>query len=287
MIRKAPFFGRGLGFPFRIDPSTGGLQMTEGSADPGSAALELMPDNWTIREDVPRDPANHIAEAIAHIVLTIQGEHDTLPEFGSRVNEIIFDPNHFVTAALFETWLEVAVKRWEKRAWVPIPEGVQWNPTGPAIDRGELPALIRPAFLTTQVEGNLVSPFVTPRRAREQEYPVGDPDPVGHDTASRYYDAPTITEPDGTQWTRPAFGKPIETRYDDQFEEAGSIDTWLLASWRLYGDVRFWWVTAEMAIEDAAARGESRDVMDTCGDPEQGTLLRAPSRTRLLMELAA
>ena len=41
------------------------------------------------------------------------------------------------------------------------------------------------------------------------------------------------------------------------------------------------------AVQDAAERGESRAALDTCTDPEPGTVLRMPSRTRMLMELAA
>jgi len=286
MILTAPFFGRGIAFPLRLDPATGGLKMTEGRADDVSIALEYVADRYSIRPGDPGDRGNHIAEDMTHLLLCDQGEHDTLPEFGSRLHYVLFDPNNWASCQEFETWVEQATERWEKRARIPVPEGVEWRQTPEGIDEGQAPVRLKVEFIKSQVPGNLVAPFVTPRQARAQEYPLGDPDAAGHDWASRYYGARVYTDGD-VQYIRPRKMRPAPFSADDQFYETVYGDTWLLVSHKLYGDIRFWWVVTDYYIQDAAERGESSDKMETCGDPEPGTLLRVPSRTRLLMEIAA
>ena len=189
MIRNPPFYGKGTAFPFRIDPATGGVAVSEGLADDLSLTLAYVMERFSSRE--PLDPrTNHITDAILHILWTIRGEHDTLPEFGSRVFALINRPNDVQTQQEFETWLEVATARWEKRAWIPVPKGVQWQDratSGDAIDQGILAARLHPEAIKQQVAGNLVHPFVTSRQARAQEYPLGDVDAAGHDWCSRYH----------------------------------------------------------------------------------------------------
>lgn len=284
MLRRAPFYGKGFAFPLEIDPITGGFRMTEGNTDSMSVVLEYIPDRHTIRV-VPPHERNHIADSISHILLVREGEHDTLPEFGSRLFAMTFDPNNEMTAQEFETWVEMATERWEKRARIPIPDGVQWSPTGDGIDRGELPVRFLVEFIRNQVEANLVSPFVTPRQARAQEYPLGEIDAEGHDGCSRYNGMPAY-EIEGIRFLRPRESVPLPPRSDDQFYEVKHGDTWLLISHRLYGDIRYWWAIADMFIEDAAEAGMSLEAMDITSDPEPGTLLRCPSVARLLMEMA-
>jgi phage baseplate assembly protein W len=269
----------------RIDPITGGLQMTEGNAETVSVALEYVPDAYSIRRVPPHDPANHIAESISHILLVHPGERDWLPEFGSKLFYVVFDPNHWVSQNEFETWLEQATERWEKRARVPVADGaVEWSPTGDGIDQGKLPVKFYVEFIRNQADKNLVAPFVTARQARGQEYSLGDPDAEGHDWMSRYYGMPAYIDGE-VRFIREPLPAPLPPRSDDRFEETRLTDTWLLLAYRLYGDVRAWWAVAEMAIQDAAERGESWDAMDTCGDPEPNRFLRCPSEARLYMEI--
>ena len=287
-MRTAPFYGKGMAFPMRINPATGGVAVSEGLADDLSLLLAYVNDRFSIRDplDVRR---NHVAEAILHILFTMKGEHDTLPEFGSRAMSLLFRPNDIQTQQEFETWLEVAIERWEKRAFIPVPDGVEWQDratSGEAIDQGILAAALSPEAIKTQVPGNLVYPFVTNRQARAQEYPLGDVDAAGHDWCSRYHGS-QVYERDGVRFIRPRHTKPIPPRPDDLFYEAAHLDTWLTIAYKLYQEIRFWWLIAECWVQDAAKRGEPRSARDITSDPEPGTLLRAPSRTRVLMELAA
>jgi len=285
MIRTAPFYGKGIGFPFRVNPATGGVVVTEGRADNAEIAVEYVTESFTSREKLPaRD--NHISEAIFNIIITRPGEHDTLPEYGSRTETVINDPNNRMTEEEFETWLEVATQRWERRARIPVPEGVDWHPTGEGIDQGILPCVLNPEIIRTQVPGNLVSPFVTPRQARAAEYPLGEIDAEGHDWCSRYHGRPAY-QVGNERYIRPRRTKRIPPRPDDMFEEVRHFDTWLLISWRMYGDIKFWWVISDCYSQDAAERGEPSSADDAALDPRPGTLLRMPSRTRVLMELAA
>lgn len=279
---KYPFLGRGIGFPLRRDPITGGMQVTEGSADP-TVGLEYVSEQFTIRED-RGDLSNHIREALMHIIMTRQGEHDTLPEFGSRSLQMINLPNKVLTQQVFETYCEVATERWEKRVNIKAPDDFEWHPTPDGIDHNNLPVTVRPELIGSQVEQNLVAPFVTTRQARAQEYPLGQADENGHDWMSRYHGMQAYMDGD-VQFIREPVPPPLPIRSDDRYYQVRHGDTWLLIAHRLWGDGRFWWVIFEMFVQDAAGRGESREAMDPCGDPDAGTLLRYPSESRLLMEI--
>lgn len=282
---KAPFYGKGIAFPVRIDPIMGGFLVTEGSADQETVGMEYVPERQSIREPIPERP-NHIAESCEHILLVTPGEHDTLPEFGSHLFAIIFDPNNWYTEKEYEVWVQLATARWEKRAYVPD-QNVKWATTDYERNQGISAVRIGPEVIDGQVPGNLVSPFVTPRQARAQEYSLGTVDENGHDSASRYHGQKAYNQ-NGVRFIRPRRVLPMPQRHDDIFYRVAHGDTWLLISWKHYQDIRYWWVIGDMAVQDAAAAGKSRDEgMDITGDPEPGTLLRLPSRTRLLMEIAA
>lgn len=280
-----PFFGQGIAFPFRVDPVTGGVVVSAGRSDEISVGLAYLHDRWTMREHPPV-VINHIAESIAHILLVAPGEHDTLPEFGSYLFNLIFEPNNLPLQFEANYYFEYSTIRWEKRAQVPPGRGVEWKFEGILTDRGELPVTVKVEFIVQQTEGNLVAPFVNPRQARTQEYDSAIIDVAGHDYESRYL-GQDVLEYDGIQYVRlPRLATPILPAADDQFYKVKLADTWLLISWELYHDIRFWWVIARMASEDNATLGASRDTMSTCGDPVPGTILRAPSRTRLLTQLS-
>lgn len=286
MIQKPPFYGKGLAFPVAVSP-TGGLLVTEGNTDAAAVMLEYSSDRYSLREDITGGRRNHIADAIANLLMTRPGEHDTLPEYGSRLEALIPDPNNIFTKQEFETWLEEATRRWEKRCNIPVPEGVQWGDTPELTDQNILPVKLLLQFLMTQIPGNLVAPFVTPRQARVQEYPLGEADANGHDWCSRYHGMEAY-QSGGERYIRHRRTSPIPKRHDDIFYEAAYGDTWLLVSHKNYGDIRFWWIVSDCYVQDAAERGEPRDdALDNTGDPEPGTLLRMPSRTRVLMEMAA
>jgi len=283
-MRTYPIYGRGTAFPFRANPATGGVQVTEGLRDPRSVSLQYLNESWTIRENTDF-PANHIAEAIAHILLTHQGEHDTLPEFGSRIQEILFEPNSSETWPVLKHFFFESTIRWEKRARFPENGGMEFKPSGYGIDQGQLPALAYVEFILAQIVGNLVAPFVEPRQARAQEYPVAAVDASRHDYQSRYFNI-RQSEYQGITHDRFRRSTYLPPNYDDKFYEINHGDTWLLISWKLYGDIRYWPYLAQMWVQDAAEAGMSRHNADPSEEPPVGTLIRVPSQARLLTEVA-
>ena len=282
MINTRPYYGRGIGFPFRIDSQTGGVLITEGIENGESVLLQYMFDSFSLREDIDAR-TNHIAESIAHILLTMIGEHDTIPLFGSRVNSILFDPNHEMVAVQFEVWLQQCTARWEKRVVIPN-DGVEWAPIASEIDRGNLPVMITPSFLRSQDPKNLVQPFITNRQARTAEYPSSSFDAAGNDQQSRYFGG-DIYERRGKSYLRINPKIDTKSRIDDIFYMAKPGDSWLTISWGLYRDIRYSHRLMEYFINDAAKQGLGRDAMNITGDPTPGTLLRAPSRPVTLMQM--
>lgn len=276
-----PFFGHGAAFPFRIDPSVGGIQITQGVTDSVSVALQYLQENWTIRENI-NYVANHIAEAIAHILLTIPKEHDTLPEFGSRVMNILFEPNTQEFRLTAKVYMETSTVRWEKRAKL---EDTQWYVDGILVDRGELPCFSRVEFIVQQAPGNLVAPLVTDRQARLQEYPSAVIDKNSHDIYSRYYNRVPVSR-DGCNYIRLRNCElKFNPAFDDMFYRVALLDTWLLVSWANYSDIRFWNIVAKNYINDRA--DHSRDILSACTEPQVGEVIRLPSKSRLLQRLAA
>jgi len=285
MARTSRFLGKGIAFPLRINEATGGVQITEGIRNPSSVMLQYVMERWTIREDT-REAENHIAESISHILLTSPTEHDTLPEFGSNIKNILFEPNHPSFHTILEHWLQWSTERWEKRARVPVSDGVKFLPSGTLTDQGRLPVVAKVDFIPQQAEMNLVAPFVTSRQARGQEYPVVEVDESGHDYPSRYYGS-TVLERAGICYNRLRKPTYLPPARDDEFYTVKHGDTWLLISWELYRDIRYWPYLAQMWVDDQAEDGATRDsTIDTTGDPVMGTVLRVPSRTRMLMEVS-
>jgi hypothetical protein len=292
-----PFFGSGIGFPFRINPTTGGVVVTTGTTDMVSVALEYLQERWSIRESVPKN-SNHIAESIAHILLTMPGEHDTLPEFGSNLFFILFEPNTYEFRQLAEVYFKYSTIRWEKRAFVPDKfdtfgydvneyrygrySGVRWIADGRSFDLGIAPVWVTIDFIPNQVSGNLVLPFVTNREARLQEYRSSNVDSSGHDHTSRYFNHPQAR-----------FGKFIYTRINkceylspgdgDTYYKVSEGDSWLTLSWKFYKDVRYWYVLARCYVYDNSYL--DRSIISPLVDPPSGVVLRVPPMKRIVMEL--
>ena len=59
-----------------------------------------------------------IEEAIRIILATSPGQRVMRPEFGCRLQEIVFAPNNGQTAALAERYVRQALARWEPRIQV-------------------------------------------------------------------------------------------------------------------------------------------------------------------------
>lgn len=281
-MRLVPFSGRGMAFPVRLDPARGGFQITEGILDENSVKLEYLAERWTVQRPIGV-PANHIAESVANILLTSELEHDTLPWYGSKLRNAVFEPNSIEFQLQFSFYLMHSTERWEKRAIVPD-KGILWKQAPYLTDQGILPLQVDIQFITEQLQGNLVAPFVTSRQARSQEYPSPLFDSNNHDYYSRYYESET-TERGGIRGIRLSPPKRWKKAPDDKYHKVSHKQTWMLISYELYQDIRNWDILASIYISDNAENGASRSIMNPAYMPEYGTLLRYPSHSRILNEL--
>jgi hypothetical protein len=59
--------------------------------------------------------ANEIEQAILIILNTSPGQRVMRPEFGCRLQELVFAPNNSLTAGLAERYVREALGRWEPR----------------------------------------------------------------------------------------------------------------------------------------------------------------------------
>ena len=83
---------KGFGFPFRIDPQTGGV-------------------GWVSNED-------KIRQNILLILGTRLGERAMLRNFGTRLPSLVHEPNDDVLSELVETQAREALLQWEPRILV-------------------------------------------------------------------------------------------------------------------------------------------------------------------------
>jgi phage baseplate assembly protein W len=128
------FLGKGLRFPFAFQKRSGGAQV--------STVTSL-------------DHA-HIHESILQILGTRPGERLMNPEFGSRLKDLVFEPNDFVFKGLIRRYVIDAIERWETRVYV---TDVTFDDSPETVDANTIPVRISYRVIDTQVEGNLVWPF--------------------------------------------------------------------------------------------------------------------------------
>ncbi len=126
------YLGQGLKHPFRFEKRLGS------SAVSVSASFEH----------------EHIRESILQILQTSPGERLMNPEFGSRVKDLVFENNTDVLKSLLRYHIGKALERWEPRIQVTsilFPQGA---------DESTVPVSISYRVIRSQVDGNLVYPFV-------------------------------------------------------------------------------------------------------------------------------
>jgi len=284
-MRTYPFLGKGVSFPFRVNRVTGDIQTSEGNTDDMSVALRYMGDSWTIREPLDVE-SNLVADAVFNILFTAKREHDTLPEYGSNIHHLLFEP---ITPQVFHQaayYFAESTKRWEKRVSIDEDTGVLWKQTPEMADMGETGLLLKPEFIAGQKEGNLVYPFVNDETARTAEYTKGTtPSTNIYDSVSRYVLSETYFEDDGVQHTRTVYPQFFQPDATDIFHRVTPTDTWLLIAFDYYGDVRLWWAVVGAYVWDVAEKYNTRDYLDLSIDLPVGEILRLPALSRVFQEI--
>lgn len=114
-----------FGFPTGYDVLAKG-----GEPDRTTTGLDVGPGGGLA---VHRTAAASIGQSIKMILATTPGERVMRPEYGSRLQELVFQPNDATTAGLAIQHVKEAVSRWEPRIRVEY------------VDAGPAPAGFRPA----------------------------------------------------------------------------------------------------------------------------------------------
>lgn len=128
------FLGKGLRFPFAFQKRSGGAQVSTVTS---------------------MDHA-HIHESILQILGTRPGERFMNPEFGSRLKDLVFEPNDSVLKGLIRHYVIDAIERWEKRVYV---TDVAFDDSPETVDANTIPVRVSYQVIDTQVSGNIVWPF--------------------------------------------------------------------------------------------------------------------------------
>jgi len=126
------FLGKGLRFPFAFQRRSGGAQVSTATSSNHA----------------------HIHESIRQILGTRKGERLMRPDFGTRLHELVFEPNDQLLYGLLRHEVIEALEQWEPRVIITDVS------CGPDETDGHL-VLIRMDYrlISSQVEGNLVYPF--------------------------------------------------------------------------------------------------------------------------------
>ena len=62
--------------------------------------------------------SDRIKQSIYYILTTIQGERFFLPEFGSKLHLLVFEPNDLILRDLVQVYIKDALRKWEPRIQV-------------------------------------------------------------------------------------------------------------------------------------------------------------------------
>lgn len=120
------WIGRGMEMPYPFNPNTGGIQINTGS--------------------------DRLHQSIHYILSTIPGERFFLPEFGSKLYLLLFEPNDYILRDLIQVYIKEALDRWEPRITV---LSVETQDTGDTT----VPVMITFRIKATNMIDNYVYPF--------------------------------------------------------------------------------------------------------------------------------
>ncbi|MGG6313692.1 GPW/gp25 family protein [Paenibacillus macerans] len=99
------------------------------------------------------DGEDSIRESVMLILSTARGERVMRPDFGCRLNELVFAPNNMSTATLIRSFIEEALLNWEPRIEV---EDITVTPRS---DQPVLDVSIDYSIKASNSKYNLVYPF--------------------------------------------------------------------------------------------------------------------------------
>lgn len=128
MLENNNFLGKGLKFPVSVNKVTGRFEMVFGEDD--------------------------IKEAIYIILMTQKGERLLMPNFGSKINDYIFEVINRTNLTLMANSIKKAIQTYEKRI-----RNLNVNIVDDNLHQGKLLFNISYVVSKTNMPGNLVFPF--------------------------------------------------------------------------------------------------------------------------------
>lgn len=128
MLDNTDFLGAGLKFPVRVNNVTG--------------RFETVSDETKIKE------------SIYIILMTQKGERVLLPNFGSKINDYVFEVMNSTSLTLMANNIKIAIQTYEKRV-----KDVNVNVVIDKYESGKLIINISYVIIKTNVAGNMVFPF--------------------------------------------------------------------------------------------------------------------------------
>lgn len=150
IVRRLDFLGKGVSFPFRFTPRTGGVFQ-------GSSVS-------------PSEQVQHVTESILQILGTMVTSRVIRRDFGSRMKGIVFDPNDPTLDAHIDYIVRTALETWEPRVIVgPITtDRTEWK-------SGRIEININVRIIKTNVEANIVFPYFLDEEQRKTFVTPGRP----------------------------------------------------------------------------------------------------------------
>lgn len=141
----SPFLGKGAKYPFTFDSITGGVKRSSS-------------EEYNVGAPVIRGTQlDKINGSLHHILTTPLGSRLFLPDFGSNLYRLVFEPNNDVFSGMARVYISDAISKWEKRIII-LTIDILTN----TADRINHTAKININYrvISTQITGNYVYPFV-------------------------------------------------------------------------------------------------------------------------------
>ena len=141
----SPFLGKGAAYPFKFSDTTGGVTVASS-------------ENYYLgNPTVSTSDLDKINMSINTIMSTPLGTRFFLPEFGCKLNTLVFEPNDEVFSNLARVYIADALSKWEKRL---IVRAIDVINTINNLEANTSDIKINYQIIGSQVVGNYVYPFV-------------------------------------------------------------------------------------------------------------------------------
>lgn len=119
----------------------------------GNGMQMPQPFNSTTGDININTGTDRLHQSIYYILSTIPGERFFVPEFGSKLYLVLFEPNDYITSDLIKTYVKEALDRWEPRI-----EVISVDPQNIGEDN-VIPVTITFRIKATNMIDNYVYPF--------------------------------------------------------------------------------------------------------------------------------